>query len=290
MSFHFYIKKNKPVSYGQLFYRHTNKNFKVARKDKVDEYSNIDGYHKFYIPKYSTRGVSLYFEDGIFDIGVAILASKEDYILAVETAKALAHLTDAPIEPEDAEAPVSFDEFDENYNEHWAEESKTMGIGLLQTMIMDDDKGSLTLGGCLRNYFIGRETFEVMVKDNPTDETLYERVVESIRRIQFVDEEKYRIPSIYEVSSKDGSKWQYVLLLSDTAQLLVKAEYILLNDNEVGYVKVKYEDFLPIAKKRFERLDEEQFLIEPIPYKDFIKLMKGFGYVPTTNGNRESLN
>ena len=89
----------------------------------------------FYRHPTSTRGVWLQPSDTNCDIRINTLASKDDYLLAIELAVRIAALTGTQITSENGDSYDSAESFREVYGERWVEENKMMGLDLVRYMV-----------------------------------------------------------------------------------------------------------------------------------------------------------
>lgn len=277
MSYHFGIKKNKPVTYKSILDKINRNNLKIAYSDELDLSEDYSGFRKFYIPNISSRGITVGLEELKYDINVNVLASKDDYLLSCELAVVISKITESEIEPEEEENSLSVEIFQTKYNENWAEENKMLGINMINLIIKEKNE-TLTIVGCLRNYFLGPDLLNEFLKESHNEEELYNRVINSIKGIQFINEESIRIPNRYEVTEKDESKWEYIVIIPEQEQLIVKTDYIIFNVREDEYLKVLFEDLEKYAKLNFKRLDERQFLFPKMSINEFYDVMKYFGF------------
>lgn len=288
MSYYIEIEKNKQVKYEELLNSLSKNEVLIAYSSEEMLKSEISRYYKFLIPGKSSRGVQVGLSENRFEIIINVFCSKEDYLLATEIATNLSQLTDSEIEPE--QSPIedkdkfSVNEFRYYYNEKWAEENCMTGISAFRHIIKE--KGTITISGCFRNVYLGKELLSRYENENETisDEELYEKFIQRIRMIQFLPNNIY-VPNEYEVTEKDESKWNYITLTYDIEQVVRKSEFVLLHLSKEEYIKVPFLDFQGYCKENFNRLDEEQYLMPAHNKNEFIKLMKSFGY-GNSNGNK----
>lgn len=272
MSYHFYIEKTQSLSYQAVLDALEREDVTIAYAEEYDLDAVFSDSAKFYIPGASSRGVSVSEDDGTFDVGINILASGEDYQLACQLAIVLGKLNRSAIQPEEEEHPMDVEIFTENYGADWVESHKTMGLEMIVHLV--NEKGDdLNLGGCLRSYYFGKDLLKEFSADNPTEEVLYKRVIDSIRSVQFLPY-TIRIPGLYVVHPKDGSdKWEYIVLLPKQEQLMLKTDYIIFFIDEDNRYKVPYEALESFAKSHWKRLDEKQYIFPELSLDEFQQLL-----------------
>jgi len=285
MSYYIEKEKNKTVKYEELLNSFPKNEVLIAYSSEEMLKSEINKYYKFLIPGKSSRGVQVGLSENRFEIIINVFCSKEDYFLATKIATNLSELTQSKIEPEqspvDDQEKFSIDDFKIHFNQKWAEENCMTGISAFRHIIKE--KGTITISGCYRNVFLGKELLSRYENEETTisDEELYEKFIHRIRMMQFLPNNIY-IPNEYEVTEKDESKWSYITLTYDTEQLVTKSEFVILHLSKEEYLKIPFEKFQEYCKEKFSRLDEEQYIMPPHNKNEFIKLMKRFGY-----GNQE---
>ena len=275
MSYHFYINKTQSLSYQAVLDALEREEVTIAYAEEYDLDTVFNESAKFYIPRASSRGVSVSEDDGTFDVGINILASGEDYLLACQLAAVLGKLNNSNIQPEEEEHPLDVQTFTENFGADWVESHKTMGLSTVVYMVNENGDG-LNLGGCLRSYYFGKDLLAEFSTDNPTEEVLYDRVIDSIRGVQFLPY-TIRIPGLYVVAPKDGGdKWEYIVLLPKQAQLMLKTDYIIFFLDENNRYKIPYERVEEYAKVHWKRLDEKQYLFPQLSVDEFERLVQQF--------------
>jgi hypothetical protein len=281
MSYYIKIEKNKPVKYGELLNSLSKEEVMIAYSSEEMLDTPIDKYYKFLIPGKSSRGVQVGLSENSFEIIINVFCSREDYYLATEIAANLSKLTESEIEPE--QSPIenrdkfSAEEFKTYFNQKWVEENCMAGISAFRHIIKKD--GTITIAGCYRNVYLGRELLSRYENEKTTisDEELYDHFIRIIRMIQFIPGNIY-VPNEFEVTEKDGSKWRYITLMHDKEQVVRKSEFVLLFLSKEEYLKVPFMDFQKYCKENFNRLDEEQYIMPKYNKMEFLKLMKRFGF------------
>lgn len=274
MSYHFYISKNKPFSYQAVLNEIDRTDVQIAYADEYDLKEEFVHGAKFYIPDLSTRGVSVSSDDDGYDVGINILASGEDYLLACQLAAAIASLAASSLRPEEEENELDLPIFKAQYDANWAEQHKTLGLNVA-THWVNEKAETMGLSGCFRMYFIGPDIMQSITQDQPDEELLYERMIKIGRAVQFVPE-NVRIPGVYVVSPKEEESWEYIVILPNQQQLLLKTDYVIFYLNEQERHKIPYDKVLQYAINRFSRLDEKQFIFPDMPLEEFNQMIQTF--------------
>ncbi|WP_298903976.1 hypothetical protein [uncultured Psychroserpens sp.] len=275
MSYHIYTENNKELKLSDILQsEHLPTNVAIAFGQLEDEI--INGYSKLYIPHQSSRGVVITKDDTEYDIELNIGSSKEDYHLASKIALALGTLNNSKISPEFDES-LSLNEFEKKYDTAWAEESQSIGVSTLISIVKEKSP-IVKINGCKRGYYFGENMINEFSIDNPDEKQFTERLVENIRRIQFIEDlnEDLNIPSLMEADFPEGVK-TFIVVPPEFKLLLLKSDFIVLNDNK-NVLKVEANKFIDIlnTKSMLERLDEEQYIMNPIKTSDYAELMALF--------------
>lgn len=269
MSYHIYIKKNQTVTYKQVIEsKALPSGVQVAFNDNLD--LPLESYSKFYLTNKSTRGVALTVSDNEYDVELNIGASKDDYLLAANISIALAEINNSLILPE-FDYECSIDNFRRKYDESWADANKVLGIDALKTMVMQN--GTMKLPCCVRPYYFGHYMIDKLSRSAGSEESFANSFIESIRQIQFIENliPDLEIPTLLEGDFPEGVK-QLIVILPEFKLLIQKCDYIILRiDTQI--LRVEFDRFIAIASNRLERLDELQYILNPIDKDDFIKLI-----------------
>lgn len=244
------------------------------RGQEIDD-TIINGYNKFYLPGKSSRGVALTVSQDSYDVELNIGASTADYILATKIAIVLAELNDTTISTE-ADDELSIDEFKSIYNENWASDYRLHSVSaVLQHFATQHQVAKLP--SCVRSFYFGPYMLDKLTADSPSEESFVDKVIESIRRVQFIEDEitDLNVPTIMEADLTDGVKTLFVVL-PNFKLLLQKADIVILSKAPGSSVNVNYDDFVKYPSLVLERLDEEQYLLSAINNEQFVKMMEYF--------------
>jgi|ERR1043165_814725 hypothetical protein len=273
MSYHFTIKNNKSISGVQLL---GSEFLPPLVKINPDHNLNeaLSGFSKYYIPGKSSRGVALTVSAEEYDLGINVGASKDDYFLATRMALALAEMNGSLVSPEDDE-DLPIKDAALAYNEEWAMAHQYQGISTVRH-IVGKDKSIVSLNGCIRNYHFGPYTLNLLETDSPTDEVFGDRLIEEIRKLQFIEnhEAGLEIPTKMEGDFPEGVK-TLIVVLPGVKLLLIKADFVVLrHGNDV--VKIPYADLIEHQSDKLIRLDEEQYILLPIGITDYTEMFNMF--------------
>lgn len=277
MSLHIYIKNSQSITFNQLLEskylpKNTNISFGVNANDL------LEGYSKLYIPKLSSRGVAITTNPEEYDVEVNVGATKEDWRLAVKISLALAEINNSYINPE-FDNEKSLDEFEREYNEEWVESVKHLSIDTFIQMFKEGKTGggAMTFMGCKRDYYLGDFILNKLSKDNEAEGLLYDKLIEEIRKIQFIEdyEEEIEFPSVRIMDFPEGEK-KIAIFPANFKILLPKVDYVFLMKKNADIVQVPYDNFLKYISKQAERVDELQYIINPINEIEHYKILLHF--------------
>ena len=270
MSYHFTIKNTRGLTYSQLLdSKYLPPQVRVSFDININD--PIDGYSKFYIPDKSSRGVALTANEEVYDVEINVGASKDDYFLATRISLALGDLNSSLICPEDFDE-LAVQEIEQNYNEKWAENYRHLGIGAMKYLV-EKEGSTFSLPGCIRNYYFGKLTLNKFCFDNPSEELFGDRLISEIKKLQFLEhvEKDLQVPTRMEMDVPEGVK-TLIVIPPDYKFLLIKADFILLRASG-ELVKVPYEEFAKYISADSIRVDEEQYIIQPINKIDYLEMI-----------------
>jgi hypothetical protein len=226
----------------------------------------------FYQENASTRGVWLQPSDTGYDIRINTLASKEDYLLAIELAVHLATLTGTAISSEHGDIHDTTEGFRAIYHEAWAEQNKMLGFDLVRYMVSRNEP--VCLHGCFHDFHIGSRYMAALTADNPDDQTLYGRLIAAFRQMQFPAGNNYFVPNIFQATDRNQQQWSYIVLAHDTPTFLKKADYLMLAGPGDEFEEISFDRISDITNEYFTPVDEYQYFVAPIPAPVFNSMMK----------------
>ena len=269
MSFYFGISTEKEVSYKNLEDQLGNENVKFYLPP--EERTNPIKGAKIYIPHQSTRGVSIYKEENGYSIGINVIASEEDFHLAINVTKAIGELTNGTILLEDSDENIDAAELLNKYNQEWIDMMKTLGISTLIEGIGQKGK-VMTIGGCYMHYSIGPRIHNTL--DASSELSYYNGLIDHIRKTQFFDLSKYQIPTIITSTHKDGTnKKSIVVFYPGGNEFLSFADYVVFPVHNGSY-EVSYDMIPRISDSKFKRVDEKQFTIDSLGRTEYENIIE----------------
>jgi len=272
MSFIFSIPAPHPVACAYLLSSLPAANINVLTIGGEPLPELLTGSVLFYQENTSTRGIWVQPSGIAYDIRINTLASKEDYLLAIELAVCIANLTGTTISSENSDNFDTPDSFRSVYNEQWVETNKTLGLDLVRYMA---EKGEpVCLHGCFHDFHIGRQFMAQLSAGSPDDTTLYNRIIAAFRKIQFPGKDNYFVPNIFQATDRNQLQWSYVVLAHDTATFLKKADYLMLAGPNDEFEEIAFEQVAGIANEYFTPVDEYQYFVAAIPAQQFNTMMK----------------
>jgi hypothetical protein len=269
MSYHITVKNNYPVTYKQILESsRLPKGVVVAFEINIE--LAIEGYSRFYLTDKSARGVALTVSKKEYDVELNIGSSKDDYILATNISVALAEYNGSMISPE-SDDECSIDEFLMKYDENWADTIKTLGINAVKTLVKQN--GTMKLPCCVRPFYFGPNMLDSLSMNPDSDESFASNFIESIRHLQFIENRipGLEIPTLMEGDFPEGVK-QVLIILPEFKLLIQKCDYVILQ-TEKSILRVEFDRFIKFTTNKLQRVDEEQYVLNPISKDEFIKLI-----------------
>ncbi|MEM6721639.1 MAG: hypothetical protein AAF611_20090 [Bacteroidota bacterium] len=276
MSFHIYVQNNTALKISDVLEN------SYLPKDAViaygkDAHESIGGYTKLYLPLKSSRGVVIATYEEEYDVQINTGGSEADYYLATRIALALSMLNNSTIIPE-FDYDLTAEEFEKKYDHTWAKESETLGMSALTYMITKEGS-TVQLGGCKRAFYVGQKMLDRLATSNRTSEKeMSEFIVSNMIQLQFIEDlhEDIEVPTLMEGDFPEGTK-SFIFIASNFQLLLTKADLIMLREEE-NMVKVPYQELISTLqeKGKLRRVDEEQFVMQPLKSEEYKELMQQF--------------
>lgn len=271
MSYYFSVQADAPVTYQQFANQLANPNVQYSyAPDNAD--AMLEG-TKIFIPHRSTRGITIGFEDEGYSVGINIVSSEEDFILAIKATHALATLTGGAILPEDHEAPVPLAELEQQFDANWIDQMKTLGIHIFMNNIGNEGH-LLTIGCCQMQYHIGPRIHATL--NTSSEEAYYNSLVHHIQSTQFFNQANYYIPNLLGISGKDDDDKGYdVLVFPPNGRVFLrKADYILLRVTDDSAYEVPFDLVAEFADEKFTMVDEIQYTVEELSAEEYQALLE----------------
>lgn len=273
MSYLINIRNKREVKAIQLLEnRFVPQNVCVARGENRE--LPLEGFNRFYLPNKSSRGVALTVTDEYYAVELYIGASAADYHLGAKIAMAIAEINDATISP-DFDDELSLADFESKYDEDWAYSSRLYEVESFLTHMVQKT-GTLKLPGCIRGFYFGNYMLEKFKYDNPDEEVFVDRVIDAIGKVQFIEEEieGIEVPALMDATFPEGVK-TVLVILSGYKLLVQRSDYIILR-LAGNVLRVEFEKFINYARLSLDRIDEEQYMLQPIPDDVYKNMMDYF--------------
>lgn len=273
MSFYFDISTENKITYNTLVDALGSSN--VRFKSSPENMDNPITGAKIYIPGKSTRGITISKDKEGYSIGINVVASEDDFRLAIDVAKAIGVITKSKIKSEDSEELIDANLLADKFDQKWIDTMKTLGVS---TMIenVGRDGSTLTVGGCYMQYNIGPKIHELL--DDSSELNYYQSLIEHIKSTQFFDLKKYQIASVMIATSQDGThKKSFVVFYPEGNEFLSYANYVVFPvDN--GKYEISYDMVSKIANAKFRRVDENQYLIDSLSSNEYQAIIKNIEF------------
>ena len=225
-----------------------------------------EGYLHVYREGISTRSVEIALEDGRFEVRILSLTAPEDYELAFRLVEALAPGPATEVEPEDGD-PFPVSELRRAYGAEWISGQIDSGVRVVAHMATERGEEA-GIPGPIRTCYLGPIMVAALTAAGPP-ESLAGRVLEAIRRVQYVDPDLYLDATVMEIQLRDQGAVSCVIWGAGCGVIVPPVEYVLLPEGEDDDVPGEFllapRSIVPeIVGDRWSRLDERHHLIEPI--------------------------
>lgn len=277
MSYNFQINKKNNSTYKDIFDTVDFQIDEIKYYPPFESHYNLNSNSIFFLPKFSTRGINLKDKENKYCIEINTGCSGEDYFLASQLALALAKLNNSEIET--YEGNYNIENFSGHFNLQWAYKNKILNIEVLKSLIEKDPASSAILNGYNTPFYFGKEVLEEYSKDNPSIDTLADRIIDGIKRNQHLESEFENIefPTKMEMENDDPSlkNWTFLLIQSGFPQLLSPVDFIILR-HEKNFARIPYEKFIEENLTLLTKIDEKQFVIDVIAPDDYLNLIDRF--------------
>lgn len=227
----------------------------------------------FYREGRSTCSVEVYWQDGQFQVRVFAFAVAEEYELALAFARCFARRAETGIRPEDGEElPVCAART--RYGPGWAATQVRELFSMLPVMVRQSDS-VCQLPGALRPFYLGPRLLGELEAAGPPEE-LTQRIIEAMRRVQYVDPEEYFCGSAIEVSARDSDESFTVAAWGPEVRYLFPAvDYLAVIESEQGgHFMIPSEALSEVADDRWRWLDEVQTLVEAFTPEEWPALLE----------------
>jgi hypothetical protein len=234
---------------------------------------------QIYRPGISTRITEITYRDRKLRVRLFLLASLEDYDLAFRTIEHLATSTGSRVENEEGETftPKSFRG---SYDSTWVRRSIANTAQYLEERAHREGQ-TCTIEGPARDFHIGPRLYSELEAAGPGPELPY-RMIEAMRRFQYIDLSRYRTAGVIE-ARKPGSSddapphFSFSVLVANEAMHYAEAvEYINLHPSPENkpMLFIPYSKLPHVAGSRFSWLDETNSLVDAIPLTDWPEVLR----------------
>ena len=276
MSYYFKIEKTERLQIKDLLKGLGVTNVKYTGERALNEDSELLWLQTFYIPYKSTCGVVVIVEGDTIKVNINPLSSKTDYIMAIKLTKNIAKIFNSEIIYKDEEnTPMSILDFETKFDEKWINLDQKRVFSIITGMV-EELGTTIELQCCRSNFDLGPKTLKQLSIGNQNEEILFERVIKSILRVQYLDIAIIK-PTLMYFGDPVKEYFSVLTIASGIQQLMSRAKYVVLvNSSTYESVQVHYELFNRYASLKFERLDESKFIIPEINSHEFTNLIDLF--------------
>lgn len=224
-------------------------------------------------PGVSTRGIEVCHASGGVKVRLLACSAPEEHELAVRFVRAAAELAGSRVRPQDA-GELAVEELDGRYGAEWAAHQVRAAALLMARLARE--RGLVTVRGPVRDFYLGERLLTELETGAEADpeEAFPERLLDAMRRTQYVDPERYYEASPIRVDSGGGLRVA-VWTPSRIGHLFTPVDYVFLmaREQDGGEMLVVPFGAVPeIAGDRCSFLDERQILVEPVSERDWTVL------------------
>lgn len=288
MSYNFQINKKNNLTYKDVFDIVDFQIDEIKYHPTIDIHHDMNTHSTFFLPQFSTRGVNLKDKENKYWVEINTGCSGEDYFLASKLALALAKLNNSEIETD--KGNYTIEDFPSHFNLEWAKQNKTLSIEVLKSLIEKNPDSSIILNGYNVPFYFGKEILKEYSEDNPSIDILADRIINGIKRNQYLESEFENIefPTKMEMENDDKSleDWTFLLIQGGFRQLIKPADFIILR-HEQDFAKIPYEKFIKENFNLLTKIDEKQFVIDIIAQDDYLNLIAQFKLDSSDNSQKE---
>jgi hypothetical protein len=225
----------------------------------------------FYLPSVSIRAIEAVWEDGTFQVRIMAFSGREEYDLAFALLERAAELFESDVEPEDGE-PVAVERLREAYGPTWVEGQ--MSLFQVLPQMARQQGNTLQMMGPVRPFHLGPRLLGELEGAGPPEE-LPERIIELMRRVQYVDPEEYYCAGALRLEKRGGGKAITLAAWGPNVRYLFPdVQYLAVIEGEQGHFMVPYRALPEIAGDRCTFLDEVQTLVEPFDDYEWADLVE----------------
>lgn len=279
MSFSFYLDLPNPPPMGELLEPIPYDILCVEEEEIDPEDDWPEGYTHLFREGLSTCAVEINREETRYQVRIMAFCSPEDYELALAVVEQLALYGEvATITPEEGE-PMPLGQLKKQYGKEWIAQQVKSLFGMLPAMVAREKDTALQVPGAVRPFWIGSRLMKELTEAGPA-ESLPQRIIAAIRKVQYLDPEEYFCASVMEVSSKEGEgtedeSFTVTAWGPGVRYLFPVVDYLaIIEDMEgEGHFLVPYDAVHEIAGDHCSCLDEKQTLVEPFDEDEWPELL-----------------
>lgn len=259
MTFRFYLRTQMPPSMHSVVHAVGMPGMVCVQGTPSNGLWDRDVFYTFYLPTLSTRGVQVHFDDGLFEVCIASCSSPEDYDLAFKFIEAIARLSGSAVEV-DGGAAFQGRELRGKYNDDWMQDQIRQTCDYIFKLLVEH--GRVEVMGPVRPFILGHRFAKELDSAGPSD-ARPQRVLQAIRAVQYIDRDKYNMPTVMQVE-KDGHAINITVWSSPDACLLPSVSYVSLAPDRQRNRYLVPDSVPKLVGSKFRWLDEEQGLIEAL--------------------------
>jgi hypothetical protein len=234
----------------------------VGVVEDVPRDEHLSGTRHVYRTGLSTRGVCLRVgPEGDLEVLLRSCASRDDYALAVDLVIRAAALTGAAAEAEDSEQELEPGQVQALYRERWIEEQVHAACDAV--VHVTEESGRVQMSGPNRMFYLGPRLLNELRRGGP-EETLWQRLVSAMRRVQWPSSRWYAASSMTVKSRSSRATSTIAVWAPDVAYLFPPVDHLVLTASDGGNdaIAVPYPIAPTIAPDRCRWLDEAHLLVE----------------------------
>lgn len=264
MSYYFYIRTDTPLTHHEIMHETKGFDIRISNLNPSAIYDIFDSSfaYRYYHPGKSSRGVAVTYENGAYDIGLNVLASREDYKLGIALAQSIAKLSDSLIEPEEYSHSLKETDFKKQFNKKWIDQELVFAGKYCKTLV--SEQGASHFPGCIRRFYFGQQMIDSASKSKQSELKFAEALIEQFRQTQYIDTEKYLDLEAVKVEESNGQVWKYIEIDPDTAYVIPEVDYVLISVHPQENMRLPIDEFIRRAAGLVKPLDEVQYLCEPV--------------------------
>lgn len=220
----------------------------------------------------STRGVECFCRPGQFVVHVQALASAEDYELALQIVEVAADILEAPIQAEGIGHPISRGELRAVFDGAWVMSMQRSAVRALEHISGSDGGKLVTVPALFRACHFGPGRLAELRASTSGGEIAV-RVIEEVRRIQYMDCGDYSETVTYQGTGENGSKFTYAAWLPTVKYWFPKTDYFFVGNREEDAPYLPACVLRDLPPDKLQWLDDAQVLVETFSQSEWAEFM-----------------